>query len=38
MATIDDIRKRLKQEGYDERAVAYGGRNQRNGFKRFWRL
>ena len=27
MATIDDIRKRLKQEGYDERVVADGGRS-----------
>ena len=27
MATVDDIRKRLKQEGYDERAVADGGRS-----------
>ena len=25
MATVDDIRKRLKQEGYDERAVVDGG-------------
>jgi hypothetical protein len=25
MVTIDDIKKRLKQEGYDERAVADGG-------------
>jgi hypothetical protein len=27
MATVDDIRKRLKQEGYDERAVADGRRS-----------
>jgi hypothetical protein len=27
MATVDDIRKRLKQEGYDERAVVDGGRS-----------
>lgn len=27
MATVDDIRKRLKNEGYDERAVADGGRS-----------
>jgi hypothetical protein len=27
MATVDDIRKRLKEEGYDERAVADGGRS-----------
>ena len=27
MATVDDIRKRLKHEGYDERAVADGGRS-----------
>jgi hypothetical protein len=27
MATVDDIRKRLKYEGYDERAVADGGRS-----------
>ncbi len=26
MATVDDIRKRLKQEGYDERVVLDGGR------------
>ena len=25
MATVDDIRKRLKREGYDERAVLDGG-------------
>ena len=25
MATIEDIKKRLKQEGYDQRAVADGG-------------
>jgi hypothetical protein len=27
MATVEDIKKRLKQEGYDERAVADGGRS-----------
>ena len=27
MATVDDIRKRLKQEGYDERVVLDGGRS-----------
>ena len=27
MATVDDIRKRLKHEGYDERAVTDGGRS-----------
>jgi hypothetical protein len=27
MTTVDDIRKRLKQESYDERAVADGGRS-----------
>jgi hypothetical protein len=27
MATVNDIRKRLKHEGYDERAVADGGRS-----------
>jgi hypothetical protein len=27
MATVEDIRKRLKQEGYDERTVADGGRS-----------
>jgi hypothetical protein len=26
MATVEDIKKRLKQEGYDERVVADGGR------------
>jgi hypothetical protein len=25
MATVEDIKKRLKQESYDERAVADGG-------------
>lgn len=25
MTTIDDIKKRLKQEGYDDRVVADGG-------------
>ena len=25
MATIEDIKQRLKQEGYDQRAVADGG-------------
>jgi hypothetical protein len=25
MATVEDIKKRLRQEGYDERAVADGG-------------
>jgi hypothetical protein len=25
LATIEDIKKRLKQEGYDQRAVADGG-------------
>ena len=27
MATIEDIKKRLKQEGYDERVVTDGGRS-----------
>jgi hypothetical protein len=27
MATVEDIRKRLKQEGYDERVVLDGGRS-----------
>jgi hypothetical protein len=27
MATIDDIKKRLKREGYDERVVTEGGRS-----------
>ena len=27
MATVDDIRKRLKQEGYDERVMLDGGRS-----------
>jgi hypothetical protein len=26
MTTLDDIKKQLKQEGYDERVVADGGR------------
>jgi hypothetical protein len=27
MATIDDIKKHLKREGYDERVVTEGGRS-----------
>jgi hypothetical protein len=27
MSTIEDIKKRLKQEGYDERVVTDGGRS-----------
>jgi hypothetical protein len=27
LTTIEDIKKRLKQEGYDERVVADGGRS-----------